>query len=64
MCHVYGYAVWAGEVTFTHLNPPLPQKKKKKNTTHPWLPMTVFRGVKPMDCTEEILVFFGISLVL
>ena len=39
-----------GELTFTHLTPRLP--------------MTVFRGVNPMDCTEEILVFFGISLVL
>lgn len=54
-CHVYGYAGWVGEITFTHLNT-LPLKP----LSYPWL----FSEGKPMDCTEEILVFFGISLVL
>lgn len=50
MRHVYGYAGWVGELTFTHLNPSI---------TH-----DCFQRGKPTDCTEEILVFFGISLVL
>lgn len=53
MCHVYSFAGWAEEVNLTQLKPP----------QTPQFSMTTFMA-EPTDCTEDILVFFGISLVL
>lgn len=53
ICHVYGYAGWAGEITVSHLNP-LPHLKKILQ-----LPVTVFRGVNPWIVQRRFLCFLA-----
>lgn len=51
MCHAFGMLAGVGDISVI-------------NTPHSLITHDYFQRGKPMDCTEENLVFFGISLVL